>query len=187
MCCPCLNERLTSPFHYPSSVPLHTLTYTPPFSTGKDTRERDRTTETSFPSFSRTPNFFTSPRCNQTRPLSHEAITSGVRLSLPSRSSHPSLQYRSRNNNHYRHRSPQSSFWVSLQVSRDRFISLDILFSGNNTSPHAPCRACLPRCHFAPLIAVANMSPNPQIRQPLPRGLRPSSTTPRKSWKITRQ
>lgn len=123
MCCPCLNERLTSLFHYPSSVPFtHSHTHSTLLHRQRHSRERQKDRNVIPVFFFHTPNLFTSPRCNQTRPLSHEAITSGIRLSLPSRSSHPSLQPRSRNNNHHRHRSPQSSFWVSLQVSRDRFI-----------------------------------------------------------------
>lgn len=128
MCCPCLNKRLTTPFHYPSSVPFthtHALHPSPP---GKTLKRKTQRPKRHSRLFSHTSTLCTSSRCNHTRPLSHEAITSGIRLSLPSRSSHPSLQPRSRNNGHHRHRSPQSSFWVSLQVSRDRFIILDIPF-----------------------------------------------------------
>lgn len=115
--------HLSIPLPIVGTLHTHTLTHTlhpsPPGKTLKRETERPKRHSRLL---SNTPNLCTSPRCNQTRPLSHEAITSGIRLSLPSRSSHPSLQPRFRNNNHHRHRSPQSSFWVSLQVSRDRFI-----------------------------------------------------------------
>lgn len=162
-----------SPLHstthrrYPSHT--HTHTHTPTHSTllhqerHSTKRHREtRKTETSFPSFFPTrPTFSTSPRCNQTRPLSHEAVTSGIRLSLPSRSLHPSLQPRSRNNDHHRHRSPISSFWVSLNISRDCFhIPRRIFFRKQHIST-CTLPSLLMRFHSAPLVAVANMSSTP--------------------------